>query len=67
MIIGALKESIYNGVTSLRYIDKVLFEWHKKGFKTIEDVNNHIRNNKEEDSTLCETKVLNYNWLDENE
>ena len=67
LIIGALKEAIYNGVTSLRYIDKILFEWHKKGFKTIEDVNNHLRKNKDDDTSIGDTKILNYNWLDENE
>ena len=67
LIIGALNESKYNGVTSLRYIDKILFEWNKKGFKTIDDVTNSLRSNKEDGSTLCETKVLNYNWLDTDE
>ena len=66
LIIGALKESVYNGVTSLRYIDKVLFEWNKKGFKKMDDVNNHLTEKRSEDR-LYETKVLNYNWLDDNE
>ncbi len=29
-IIKALKESVLNGVTNLRYIDKILYEWNKK-------------------------------------
>jgi DNA replication protein len=66
LILGALKEAVYNGVTSLRYIDKVLFEWQKKGFKTMKDVSNHLKN-KNNDSTLYSTKVLNYNWLEDNE
>lgn len=65
MILGALNEASYNGVTSLRYIDKVLFNWQKLGFKTMDDVKNHLKNNN--DSSLCETKVLNFNWLDDNE
>ena len=43
MIIGALKEAVYNGVNNLRYIDKILYEWSKKGFKNMNDVSNHLR------------------------
>ena len=62
MIIGALKEAVYNGVKNLRYIDKILFEWNKKGFKTMNDVNNHLKTRelKKEDSEL-----FDYNWLDD--
>ncbi len=66
LIIGALRESVYNGVNSLRYIDKVLFEWNKKGFKTMEDVTNHLKS-KDAHKTLYETKIMNYDWLDEDE
>ena len=38
LIICALREAIYNGTTSFRYIDRILFEWNKKGIKTKEDV-----------------------------
>jgi DNA replication protein len=65
LILGALNEASYNGVTSLRYIDKILFEWNKKGFKTMDDVKNHLKT--KDTSTLCETKVLNFDWLDDNE
>ena len=43
LILGALKEATYNGVSNLRYIDKIIFEWGKKGFKTMEDVNKHLK------------------------
>ena len=64
VIIGALKEAVYNGVRNLRYIDKILYEWNKKGFKTMKDVNNHLENRerKKEDSEL-----FDYNWLDDEE
>ena len=46
LIEAALKEAILNGVNSIRYIDKILFEWNKKGYKDSTDI---IRkNNKEE-------------------
>lgn len=64
LIVGALKEAVYNGVRNLRYIDKILYEWNKKGFKTMEDVNNHLikREPKKEESEL-----FDYNWLDDEE
>ena len=38
LIILALKEAIYNGTTNFRYIDRIIFEWHKKGIKTEKDI-----------------------------
>jgi DNA replication protein DnaD len=46
LIIGALKEATYNGVSNLRYIDKIIYEWGKKGFKNMNDVNNHLNKEK---------------------
>ena len=34
----ALKEAVYNGVSNLKYIDKILSEWKKKGVKSTSDV-----------------------------
>ncbi len=61
LIVGALKEATYNNVRSLRYIDKIIYEWGKKGFKTMDDVKNHlVKKNFDLDKTL-----FDYNWLDE--
>lgn len=38
LIIGALKESILSGVKSFRYIDRVLFDWQEKGYRSMNDV-----------------------------
>ena len=43
IIIGALKEAVYNGVSNFRYIDKILYEWSKKGIKTMNDVKTHLK------------------------
>ncbi len=32
LVLLALKEAIYNGVSNLRYIDRILHEWYKKGY-----------------------------------
>lgn len=63
LILGALKEATYNGVNNLRYIDKIIYEWNKKGFKNMEDVNNHLRNRTTSDKSVKE--ISDYNWLDE--
>lgn len=63
LILGALKEAVYNGVHNLRYIDKILYEWQKKGFKNMKDISNHItKRTKEKDS---KKELFDYNWLDE--
>lgn len=67
MVLGALAEAKYNGVLTLRYIERILYEWQKKGYKTMQDVNNNLRKKSENSSEdkLYETTVLEYNWLDE--
>lgn len=63
LIKGALKEAIYNGVTNFRYIDKIIYEWSKKGFKTMDDVNNHLKSRNSDNKDVKE--IGDYNWLDE--
>ena len=64
IILLALKEAVYNGVHRLNYIDKILYEWDKKGIKTKEDVdkNNQIFKSKKE----LKEDVFEYDWLNEN-
>lgn len=48
---GALKEAVINGVNNLRYIDKIIYEWTRKGNKDTKDE---------------EVKPLfDYNWLED--
>ena len=64
IILCALDEANYNGVATIRYIDKVLHEWNKKGFKTKEDVDNYLKNRYDE-KRLEETNIFDYNWLED--
>lgn len=66
LILGALDEANYNGVSSLRYIDKILFEWKKKNLKTMQEVNDYLksRENNNSNSNVA-SKLMEYNWLDE--
>lgn len=64
LIKEALKEAIYNGVNNFRYIDKILYEWGKKGYKNIDDVNKNKM--KKEERNDKKVSFFEYNWLDEN-
>lgn len=59
LIEAALKEAILSGVNSIRYIDKILFEWNKKGYKTSSD----IINKSKKDEYIEE--IYDYDWLNE--
>jgi len=63
IIIEALKEAVYNNVNNLRYIDKILSEWNKKGFKTPKDIEEDRKNFKRKDKK----ELVEYDWLNENE
>lgn len=63
LITEALKEAVYNNVNNLRYIDKILYNWKKKGYKNREDiVKDKARVNKKKEVTVG---VFDYNWLDD--
>ncbi len=64
LILAGLDEAIYNGVVNIRYIDRILHEWNKLGFKTKEDVLNHLKNRYDE-KKLEETNIFEYNWLED--
>ena len=60
----ALKEATYNGVSNLRYIDKIIYEWGKKGIKTKEDVENNRKQFKN-NNTNKNKELFDYDWLNE--
>lgn len=70
IILGALREAVYNGVTSFKYIDRIIYEWDKKGFKTMDDVNKHLMSRREmksnnESISKKEQEVADYDWVNE--
>ena len=66
LISCALKESVMNGVRNLRYMDKILYEWEKKGIKTKADVDNHMNNRRKKEESK-KVDVFDYDWLGEND
>jgi DNA replication protein len=65
VIIEALKEAVYNGANSLRYIDRILYEWNKKGIKSVNEV--HKEKEKFNKSKNEKVEIPDYNWLDDHE
>ena len=70
----AIKESVYNGVANLRYIDKVLYSWSKEGVKTLEDVEKSRKNfrdkEKEKERERASLKkeikeIKDYDWMND--
>ena len=59
MILEALKEAVLSGVYNMRYIDKILFEWSKKGYKTVEDIKHKTKQKDEFE------EIYDYDWLNE--
>lgn len=62
LIIEALREAIYNGAKSLRYVSKILLSWKEKGYQTKGDISNKLQKETEENPTQ---ELFDYNWLDE--
>ena len=69
LINEALKEATFNGVSNLRYIDKILYEWSRKGIKTIKDVeeNRKKRNVSKDKESDIDLDTIEWNWFDEDE
>lgn len=56
---NALKEAVLNNVRNFKYIDKIIYEWTKKGIK------NKIKDDNKKDTH--EADILDFEWFDENE
>ena len=63
IIMCALSESLhYTGSANFKYIDKILYEWQKKGIKTKEDVE---KNKKEFKKAKSNIELFDYDWLND--
>ena len=70
LIQEAIKEATYNGVSNLRYIDKILYEWSKLGIKTAKDVSDNKKKRakaKEETSSDVDMDIMDWDWFDDDE
>ena len=63
----AIKEAIKNNVASIRYIDKVLYTWAKKGYKTVKDVENNRKNFREKEEKDKKIEIYDEDWLEDDD
>ena len=61
---------IINGWLDIGISEEIIDTWSKKGFKTMDDVNNYLKNRKEEkdknkEISKKEQEILDYDWLDD--
>lgn len=62
LILAALKEAVLNGVSNLRYIDKILYEWNRKGIKNVSELQKQKENKPKKD-----LDVFHYDWLNDDD
>ena len=71
LIREAIKEATFSGVSNLRYIDKILYEWGKLGIKTAKDVEKHrkkrAQRKEEEADSNIDLDIVDWDWFDDDE
>ena len=71
LIREAIKEATFNGVSNLRYIDKILYEWGKVGIKTVKDVENQrkkrVQRREEEADSNIDLDIVDWDWFDDDD
>jgi len=60
LIKAALKEAVMNGVSNFRYIDTILNEWVKKGYKNKEDILKDRENYRKSKKSI---ETFDMDWL----
>ena len=63
LIKEALKEAIYNDARSLKYIDRILYNWKNKGIKNKEDIMREKKNFRKKTKPV--EPLYDYNWLED--
>ena len=64
LILAALNEAVYNDLLSLRHVDKILYEWNRKGIKEVKDIKEGYMKENTNEYTF-EPSLLDFDWLDE--
>ena len=67
LILEALKEAVFSGVSNLRYIDKIIYEWSKNGIKTRADVEKNRNNFKQRQEKKEKLELFDYDWFEDGE
>lgn len=65
LIMEAVREATFNGVSNLRYIDKILYEWGKKGIKNKVDVEKNRKVFRQKEESEDNEELFDYNWFED--
>ena len=65
LVVEALKEAVYNRANNLRYIETILSEWNKKGYKSKVDILKDRENYRKKKTGNI--KLPDIDWLNEDE
>ena len=69
LIKEAIKGASFNGVSNLRYNDKILYEWGKQGMKTVkeveEDRHKRAQRREEEADSNIDLDIVDWDWFDD--
>ena len=67
LIKEVLKEAVFSGVSNLRYMDTILYEWSKNGIKTAADVekNRKKKNVQKEKESDIDLEIVEWSWFDD--
>ena len=65
IVVEALKEAVYNRANNLRYIETILSEWNKKGYKSKVDILKDRENYRKKKTDNI--KLPDIDWLNEDE
>ena len=64
-----MREAVFNGVSNLKYMDKILYEWEKAGIKTVNDVEERrkkFQKNKEKENDV-DIDIVDWDWFESEE
>lgn len=62
LITAALNEAVLNGISNFRYIDAILNDWNKKGYRTKEDTTKDKNNYRKKKNNI---EVYDTDWLND--
>lgn len=60
----AVDETALNQVNSIKYTDKILYEWDKQGFKTVNDIKSKLKQRREKEEDVDTSDVSYYRSLE---
>ena len=67
LIKEVLKEAVFSGVSNLRYMDTILYEWSKNGINSAADVekNRKKKNAQKDKESDIDLEIVEWSWFDD--